>query len=168
MRGFTFIEVLLYIGLFSLLGTALFVFSWDIIDLSEKSHTEQSLVEEARFSLEKMKSVLRNSTGIDEENSVFDSVDGKLIVHIRGSSDTITFENENDRVVMRQSGDTSIALHSGAFRVRELIFEKYKALGQPASFVSITLTLETRENASAQYTAETSLKTGVYLRNFGL
>ena len=168
VRAFTFIEVIVYIGLFSLLGTALFSFAWDMIVLKEKSYTQQTITEEARLSLEYMKFQIRNSAGIDEANSSWDNNNGKLVVEIFGSSDTVTFEKENGGIIMRRSGRDSVRMHSRDFQARDLIFESYRDRAGKVSSVGIQVTLETPENISQEYRAVFSLKTSVSLRNHSL
>lgn len=168
VRAFTFIEVIIYIGLFSLLGMVLFRFAWDTITLKEKSDTEQAIVEETRLSLEYIKFQLRNSAGIDEGNSSWETDNGKLVVEVLGGSDTLTFEKEGGGIIMRKSGENSVPIHSSRFQARELFFEPYRDTDGTVSSVSIRITLATPENISEEYNAVFSLKTSIYLKNRGL
>ncbi|MFZ3032136.1 MAG: prepilin-type N-terminal cleavage/methylation domain-containing protein [Candidatus Moraniibacteriota bacterium] len=167
LRGFTFIEVILYLALFSFLGTALFEFTWDTLELREQGSTERALTEEARFATERIKYLIRNSS-VDVASSVWDSVDGKLVLDVLGSSDTITIERQNERVVMQVSGQDVVVLQSQDSRSTTLLFERAYSADESAQYVDMTLTLETLLTAPPEYTTSLTLQTGIFVRNFGL
>ena len=167
-RGFTLIEVILYIGLFSLLGTALFTFAWDVIGVTEQGRTDRLLTEEARFAAERIKTSIRSAAGIDVENSVWDSTDGRLVLEVFGSSDTITFERQNERLIMQVSGQDPVFLQSADTRNTTLLFERSHAVSAAAEYVDLTLTTEMVQTASPLYASALTLQIGAALRNLDL
>lgn len=168
LRGFTFVEVILYIGLFALLGTALFTFAWDMLRLSHEGNTERLVTEEARFALERMKYSIRGATGIDGDNSIFESADGKLVLDLPGTSDTVTFERESGQLTMQVSGQDKVALHSQDLRVTTLRFERFTGSDQSPEYIDIQATFETAVTAPSEYVSTLTVETGASLRNLGL
>lgn len=168
LHGFTFIEVILYIGLFSLLGTALLTFTWDIFKLSEEGNTERLVTEGGRFVMERMKYDIRGAAGVDTEASVFDSANGKLVLEKLGSSDTVTFELQNGQVVMQESGQEAVVLQPRNTYATALLFERFSPPDHSVEYITITLTFETILQAPIEYASSLTLETGAVIRNLGL
>lgn len=168
LHGFTFIEVILYIGLFSLLGTALLTFTWDIFKLSEEGNTERLVTEGGRFVMERMKYDIRGAAGIDTEASVFDSPDGKLVLDELGSSNTLTFELQNGQVVMQESGQEAIVLQPRDTHATALLFKRFPSPDHSVEYITITLTFETLLQAPIEYASSLTFETGAVIRNLGL
>lgn len=63
--GFTFIELILYIAIVTIMLSALIPFAWNIIGTGAKSNTEQEVFSQARFISERIKYEIRNATGIN-------------------------------------------------------------------------------------------------------
>ena len=167
LRGFSFVEVILYLALFSLLGTALFEFSWDVLILREKGRTERFLVEEARFMTERIKYLTRNSS-VDVANSVWDNADGKLVLDVLGSSDAVTIELVNERVVVQVTGSDPMLLQTQGSRTTALTFSRLHSSDESAQYVDVVLSVETLATAPPEYASDITLTTGMFIRNFGL
>ena len=63
-RGFTFIEMLLYMGIVSFILTAIVSFAWSIIYLGEKNNTQQEISAAARLISERLTREIRNAQAI--------------------------------------------------------------------------------------------------------
>lgn len=125
LKGFSFFEVILYLGLFSLLSTALLTFSWDTLSLADKQESEEIVFSDARFISEKLNNLIRNSAGVDTPSSVFDQEQGKLVLLQVNSSETITLELLDGQIWITRSPSSSTTLHSRASKVDSLTFKKY-------------------------------------------
>lgn len=167
MRGFTFIETILYLALFSILGTALFGFSWDVITLREQGRTERQLVDEARFVMERVKYLLRNSS-VDVPSSVWNSANGRLVFDVVGGSDTVTISLQGGRVVMQQSGGAVIPLQATDSRTTVLRFERAYSADNSSQAIDVTVTMDTSTSTRPEYTSSITLQSGIFVRNFGL
>lgn len=171
LKAFSFFEVILYLGLFSLLATALLTFSWDVLDLSDKNETGQYVFSDARFVSERLGTLVRKASGIDTEASVLDDSNGKLVLNQIGSSDTVTVELVSGRVMLTESGSEAVALHSLSTQVASLTFQKYGTSEDGSEYVGYTLVFEAAkndENAPSRYQAATTLESGAFIRNSGL
>lgn len=167
LRGFSFFEVILYLGLFSLMATALFQFSWNVFDLEAKDRTSRRVFSDARFIAERVNYFIRNSGGVDANASVFENANGKLVLNVLDSSDTITVEVQNGNVVLTETGEPAVVLNNADTRVENLTFLKYGEAGDGSEYVDFTLTLESVGNDTARspYQATTTLQSGAYIRN---
>lgn len=170
LRGFTFFEVIIYLGLFSLMATALFQFALNIFDLEVKDRTSRRVFSDARFISERINYFIRNAGGIDENASVFEDANGKLTLNVIGSGDTTTIEIQNGKVVLKESGEEDVNLNSADTQITNLMFTKYGAEADGSEYIDFTLTLESVGNNTTRspYQSETEIQSGTYIRNSGL
>src|SRR3990167_10720956 len=74
-RGFTFIEIILYVSIVSIILVALVPFAWNVIGGSVKSSAEQEVNSQARFISERIKYEVRNADGINSVAAASISLD---------------------------------------------------------------------------------------------
>lgn len=167
LRGFSFFEVILYLGLFSLMATALFQFSWNVFDLGIKDRASRRVFFDARFIAERVNYFIRNSASVDADASVFENAHSRLVLNALDSSDTVTMEIQNGNVVLTETGEPAVVLNSADTQVVNLTFLKYGAEADGSEYIDFTLTLESAGNDSARspYQATTTLQSGAYIRN---
>ena len=63
-RGFTFVELLLYIAIVGTIFSSLVPFAWNVIEGGVKSSEDQEVGSQARLIMEKIKSEVRNAKSI--------------------------------------------------------------------------------------------------------
>lgn len=63
--GFSLIELLVYIGIFGMVLSALIPFAWSVIQAGEKNMVIEEVNTNARYISERIKLEIRNSTGIN-------------------------------------------------------------------------------------------------------
>lgn len=170
LRGFTFFEVILYLGIFSLMATALLNFSWDMIDLGTKDRTYRGVVSDGRFVSERLENIMRSSAGIDADASVFDDANGRLVLLRLETSDTVTIDLQDGRVTLTETGRSPVALHSAETRAASLVFQKYGLADDGSEYAGFMLTLESAGYGTtrAPYDATTTIRSGAFIRNNGL
>ncbi len=169
--GFSFFETILYLALFSLLAVTLFRFSFDAFGLGIKDRISRHVFSDARFVAIRMHSILRNASGIDTGESVWNDPDGRVVLEQVGSSDTATISVESGRVTLTESGHPGVALHSFESKVRELTFQRYGSREDGSEYVGFVLELESAGNdttAPTEYGAITTLRGGAFIRNSGI
>src|SRR6266571_3526280 len=64
-RGFTLIELIIYIAIVAIILTSLIPFAWNVIEGGAKSATEQEVFANARYVSERIKYEIRNASGIN-------------------------------------------------------------------------------------------------------
>lgn len=169
--GFSFFETILYLALFSLLAVGLFHFSFDVLDLGTKDRTSRHVFSDARFVAERMKYFIRNASGIDENASILDDANGKIVLEQVGSSDTVTISIDDGVVALTQANHPGASLSSPDSRVQSLTFQKYGTDTDGSEYVGFVLVLESAGNdttAPSAYEATTTLRGGASIRNSGI
>jgi hypothetical protein len=169
LRGFTFFEVIIYLGLFSFMAMALFNFAWNIFDLQSKDYMARRVFSEARFVTERVNYFIRNSSKIDTDASVLEDGNGKLVLNVLGSGDTVTIEVQNGDVLLMETGQGAVNLNSGDTKVAGLTFIKYGSSEDGSEYIGFTLDLESAQNdfGRSPYQAETKIQSGAFIRNSG-
>lgn len=171
VRGFSLIEVIIYLGLFSVIATALFQFSFNILGLGTKDQTSRQVLVDARILSERISFFIRNAEGIDEGSSSFDSVNGKLVLKKIGSSDTMSIDVQNGKIFLTETGNPSTALHSSFSKIESLSFSKYGFAVDHSEYISFVITLSSVRNGSlspSQYQETLTVKEGAFIRNSGV
>ena len=170
LKGFTLFEVILYLAIFFLMAVALLNFSWDMLDLGTKDRTLRTTVSDARFISERLTSLIRTSSGVDDGASVLDDDNGRLVLKKLGSSDTVTIDIQNGLVTVTETGQPAVALHSADTEVPILRFQKYGSAADGSEYAGFSLALQSvgTGTARAPYEAMTTLRGGAFLRNNGL
>lgn len=170
LRGFSFFEVILYLGLFSVMATALLQFSWDVFDVGIKDRTGRRVFSDARFVTERINYFIRNAGGIDTVTSVWNDPNGKLVLNKLGSSDTVTIDIQNGDVVLTETGQPAVVLNGNDTIVESLTFLDYGTRADRSEYVDFTLSLESAKNDAARspYQATTTIESGAFIRNSGL
>src|SRR5476651_1037842 len=113
--GFTFIELLLYIGIVTIMLTSLIPFAWSVIEIGSASSTEQEISSNARYISERIKYEIRNSLGINSLSStqiVLCETNGACATTpttITYSSPNVTIQNKGAAAVSLNSIDASIS-----------------------------------------------------------
>ena len=127
-KGFTLIEMLIYIGILTIiiLFTIYFV-SWGI-KMSAKSKASQEVLENAKFAMEKIIFEIRSAKEIYTPTSVFDAHPGQLSLKTQqnlpeGENATYAdFYLENEKIYLKRESQNPQALTSERVKVTNLVF----------------------------------------------
>lgn len=171
LKGFTLFEVLMYLGIFSLMATALMTFSWDVFDLGRKDRASRHVFSDARFVAERLEYLIRNASGVDTSASVYDDVNGRLVLQELGASDTVTIEIRDGSVLLARTGQPDIVLSSLDTQTTELRFLQYGTHADASEYIGFTLGMESVQGGAKKRSADnmvTTLRSGAYIRNSGL
>lgn len=162
--GFTFIEVILYIALVSVIATTLLSFTLEISEIASKDRAIRSVISDGRNVSERLRFLIRNADGVDVGASKFSGSDGRLVLNKSGSSGTIELALNNGALVMTD-GSQSVSLTSQGTRVRELIFENISSSDGTSHYIDFELTLDDAANTVNFLSAETTIRSGAEIRN---
>jgi hypothetical protein len=116
-KGFTLLEILIYLGLMMIIVGILFSYGWNILSIRVKSAVQRETLRSAMLAGERLKRELRSAVQIDQEHSVFGSVPGKIV--FTTPSENITIESDADRISIQRGGDNPEFLMNDAARARE-------------------------------------------------
>lgn len=158
--GFTLVEILLYLGLIVLFGTALVAFSMNLTDLRERNELDQSLALEARIVSQRIGWIIRDSEGVISADS------NRLELDQPDSSDVTSIFLSDGRIFIDNAGEVS-ALTGSDVRALGLQFEEWHAADVPAQVVYYTIDLESDQasGGASGLQARMSIRGAALLRN---
>lgn len=158
IKGFTLIELIVYVALFAIFITGAILFSFDVIYGREKSFNQQIVQQNARIALSRITYEVRRAQDIQSLSPT------QLILTNGVSQTTISLEGQTIR--FSSGGLGPYDLTSNQVAVTNLLFTDLTSPGNDAKSVSITLTLRQAEPAaSGQLTAETQISQSVELNS---
>lgn len=137
-RGFTLIELILYVSVVTIIVTALVPFAWNIIGSGTKSAVQQEVYSQARFVSERIKFEIRNANDI---NSVTDtSIDLNTDLDAKT---VIDWSAGKIRISYGVSGNPpAVPLHSADTRVTTIKFTDNSSVDRKSKNISFSLTMD--------------------------
>ncbi len=162
-HGFTFIELILYISIVTIMLTAIVPFAWNIIGSGSKSATEQEVYSQARYVSERLKYEIRRASGITSVGATSISLtnfspDTTTVISLSGGKMQI---NKNGTgAVNLNSDDTTITTVGG------VIFTDYTSADNKTKHIGFTFTIASNFPSQRQEFKETiTLRSSGEVRN---
>lgn len=134
-RGFTFIELILYISIVTIMLSAIIPFAWNIIGTRSKSSTEQEVFSQARYVSERIKYEIRNASDINSVSA------GSINLNTLSDSSTV-IDLSGGKVRVRYGTQDPIPLNSNNTNVTTLEFVNYTSADQKTKHIGFVLTIE--------------------------
>jgi type II secretory pathway pseudopilin PulG len=144
-RGFSLIEMLLYLAITVTLASALVTTFLSLDTTLIRNRVERELTEAAQMSLEQMVRTIRNAHSVNTAQSTLGTSPGTLAVVESGS--TTAFSISNGRLVMSINGTQVGPLTSDAVTVKSLTFHHH--VGSTFEMVRAELVLSTNHRTSS-------------------
>ncbi len=163
-KGFSFIEVILYIALVSFVSTAILSFTLEISEIAQRDRSAHAVLSDARGAVERMRFLIRGAEEVDVDASRFLDADGRLVLKKNGSSGTYTL-SVRDGVLEVQDDGESMALTSDGSRVRSLIFENGTSPDGRSQSIGFELIMSGSTQTVDPPLSETSIRSGAEVRN---
>lgn len=136
-KGFTLIELILYIAIVTIVVSAMIPFAWNVIEGGVKSTTEQEVFSNARFVSERIKYEIRNASGIT-------SVGASSISLTNFSPDTTTVIDLNvptGKIRINKNGTGAVNLNSNDTTATALTFTNYTSVDNKTKNIQFNFTL---------------------------
>lgn len=165
-RGFTLMEIILYIALVAILGGVLFSYGWNIVSARIKSEVMRETFGSARLVGERLKREIRSAVEIDRDNSVFNQAPGKIV--FTTSDGNIIIESDSDKISIKRGSDEAQFLHSDFVRIRNFLLTRQISGDGKIKFVGFSFVAEAYyPNAGERFEYQFSvpIKGGVEIRN---
>lgn len=159
-KGFTFIELILYVSIITIMLTAIVPFGWKTIINSTKSTVQQELYSQGRFVSEKIKYEIRKASGISSvsSNSIF------LTNFFPDTSTVIDFQNGKARI--SKNGAVFVDLNSDNTNITNLIFTNYTSSDQKTKNIGFIFTISSNfPNVRQEYKDTITLKGNAEVRS---
>jgi type II secretory pathway component PulJ len=145
-RGFTLVEMVIYVGLLALMFVAVVNISLSMSRAYTSLKAAKSLNTSASVVLERITREVRQATSVNDGQSTFGSNPGRLMLNTTesGSATTIEFYLDGGIVKVNKGGVLEGQLSLPSATTTSLIFRKINASSSEA--VRITMTVESGEN----------------------
>lgn len=148
--GFTFIELILYIAIVTIMLSALVPFAWNIIGTGAKSNTEQEVFSQARFISERIKYEIRNATGINAGSTTPTSLS---LITATGST-VISLVGGN--IQIQQGAGPATILNSPDVTMSSLTFTNNSSADNKTKNISFLFKLDAKYGSTRQEFVETT------------
>lgn len=157
-RGFTFLELILYIALLSIFLTGAVYFAWDIIYGRVRSKVEQEVSENLRVVSERIQLEIRNAKEINNVGANFIELDS-------GSIGTTIISLADKAVQITQGGETN-NLTSNEVEVIDLSFINLSTGDQRSKNIKFSLSSRHRNpGGKKEWEKEQTFETSCELRS---
>lgn len=134
--GFTFIELILYIGIVTIMLSAIIPFAWNIIGSGAKSSSEQEVFSQARYVSERIKYEIRNANSINSVNSPINTISLNT-----STNPTAVIDLSNGKVRIKYGASAAISLNSDDTTASSLTFTNYTSLDNKTKHIQFTFTM---------------------------
>jgi prepilin-type N-terminal cleavage/methylation domain-containing protein len=160
-KGFTLIELIIYMGLLSIFVTGAVMFSIDVMSSRGKAEASNAVEQNARVILQRIRYEIQNASSI---NSVSASQISLTTANAATNPTIISYANGG--VTIQQGSTTPIKLSSNQIRISSMIFSTVSSADNNSKNIQINLTVNQQTpNASQSYSASTTMNTTVELRS---
>ncbi|MBI4079053.1 MAG: hypothetical protein HY429_02030 [Candidatus Levybacteria bacterium] len=168
--GYTYIELILYIAIVTIMMQALIPFAWSIIQGGVKSSVQQEVFSQTRFISEKLKLEIRNAGDISLAQSDFDvnlaENATKKITLTTLTGQTIVIDVSSGVVRIKRGSNPPVAINAANIAVTDLTFTNYSSLDSKTKHVGFMLsTTSSNPSPRQEYQANIALKTSSEIRS---
>lgn len=168
-NGFTLLELILYMGIVTIILSAIIPFAWNVIESGAKSGVQEEVYDQGRFISEKIEQEIRNAQDISLSTSNFDlnlaANPGKKLSIIEFGGTTTIFDVQNGKVRITQGANPPVNLNSNDTNVTDLTFTNYSSADSKTKNIDFTLTVQDSNNSSQSYSASISLRGDAEVRS---
>lgn len=134
--GVTFIELILYISIVSIMMMALIPFAWNVIGGGVKSNTQREVFSNARFITERIKYEIRNATGINSLTSTQISLS-----NLNSSLNPTIISLISNNIQIQQGSGSATILNSTDTKIQNLQFTNYSSFDSKTKHIKFTITV---------------------------
>lgn len=155
-RGLSFVEIILYIAIVTIILSALLPFSLALIDGADKSDVTQEVFAQARFVSERVLYEIRNANGINSVSSSSIS-----LIHPTPSLNPTVIDTASGKARITQGVNPSVNLNSDDTTVSTLSFTNYTSGDNKTKHIRFSVTVDsalpqTRQEYIQSVTLESS------------
>ena len=143
-KGFTLIEMIIYMGIVSGVVISMIYFSLTIASSRNKAHVAQEVQSNGRTVLDILNQRIRSSTGLNSTSSTFDTHPGVLSLFMSdGSKSPTVFDISGNTLRITEGSAAAVPITSDEVKVTNLVFTNLTSA-----------TTSARENVRIQMTIE--------------
>lgn len=143
-RGFTLVEMIIYIAFFAMLSVLAINATIMVMKSFYTLRINQSISQSATTALERMSREIRNAYSIDTENSTFDTSPGRLTLLTKDDLGTLTtiefYTTAGNQINMKVGGVEQGSLMTKTVTVTNIVFMSITTSNSKAVKIEMTLT----------------------------
>ena len=164
MKGFTLVELIIYMGIIGVILMVASTFAWQIILGNIKVGAYREVEQNVSFAMEKITTAVRNSSKIVEPEEPGEETD-YLFLRMSDPSKTLTkFKISDGKIIMSEGDKGPYPLTTDLVQVTNLKFTNLSYEDTPGT-VKIEMTIEHVNPAGrSEYEAEIHLENSISLR----
>lgn len=156
-KGFTFVELLLYMAIMSIVLTSMTMLAWNAIGAGAKNSTLQEVYSNARYVSERIKYEIRNASALG-------TVGASSLAYTDANSVSSTIALSGGNVQLTKG--SSVNLNSPDTTVDSLVFTNYSSLDSKTKHVGFTMTMRANySGARFEFKETISLRGSAELRS---
>lgn len=144
-KGFTLIELILYVSIITIVMSALIPFAWNVIEGGAKSSVEQDVSSQARFISQRIMYEIRNASDI---NSV--SASSISLKVANASLDPTIIDLFGGNIRIKQGPGQADILNSTDTTITSLTFTDYSSADLKAKNIQFTFTIDDNYTGARQ------------------
>lgn len=144
-KGFTLVELILYIAIITIVLSALVPFAWNTVETGVKSAVQQEVNANARYISERIKYEIRNATGI---NSVA-ATSISLATSTPATNPTV-IDLSGGNIRIKQGAGSAVNLNSANTVINSLIFTNYSSGDTKTKHIKFVMTVAASFAAARQ------------------
>ncbi len=134
-KGFTFIELILYVAIVTIILSAIVPFAWNAVETGVKSAVAQEVNANARYISERIKYEIRNSIDI---NSV--SATSIELATSTPATDPTVIDLSAGNIRIQQGAASAVNLNSANTVINSLTFTNYTSLDNKTIHIQFVMT----------------------------
>lgn len=163
-RGFTLLELSLYITIIGVFLFSAMQFSFSILDLNNLSKDLQELEYNRNFITQKIVSTIQDADDVNDAGSTFDDDEGVLSLDVSESAKSPTvFSLSDGDVYMQQGAASPIKLNTDLAQFTKLNFQKISSAKTPDQIV-LSASIAPQENSISNLEHELEIHVAASLR----
>lgn len=144
-KGFTFIELILYVSILTIILSAIVPFAWNAVETGVKSAVQQEVNANVRYISERIKYEIRNATDI---NSVA-ATSISLATSTPATNPTIIALSAGN-ITITQGAASPVNLNSANTVINSLTFTNFTSLDNKTKHIQFTITVAASFAAARQ------------------
>lgn len=164
--GFTFLELLIYIGIVTIVISSLVKFAWNVIGNGVKNSTQEEVYASARYISERIKYEIRNADGLNEGGSIFGSSSGILSLIQTAPNNPTIIDLSAGKVRIKLGAASAVNLNSNDTTVTNLTFTNYTSGDNKTKHIGFTVTIQTSSSSVRQeYSDSVTIRSSAEIRS---
>lgn len=144
-KGFTFIEIILYVSIVSIILVALVPVAWNVIGGSVKSSAQQEVFSQARLISERIKYEIRNADGVNSVAATSISLDPPGT-----SNDPTIIDLSGGKIRIKLGVAAAVDLNSSDTSITSLTFTNYTSGDNKTKHIQFVFTIDDNFGSSRQ------------------